>query len=368
MLPALAACGTNPATHVATNGGDPSLHPAGSTAASPGAPLAGLHNAAPPGPMAGFNVGYDPVTRRLILHTGVPTDPNAGSLLSQTWAWDGARWTRLAPRTELPPQADGAMAVDPVSGHLMFMGGDAFQGSPGPDGNIVPDWSPNLGTWLWDGVTWTRVADNPRQGGGPALVVDEATHQLFVNAPSIIGVGTPDDVGAGAPAWYGSGFFRWTGKAWVAVRVQDDTPWLFAAIADDPISHRLIQANGQAQNPVADTQAWDGKRWTKLPPADPGAMGRAAAATDWSTGQIVLLTVSPDKPNLCATWTWDGGNWVRHVVDEPPKAVLNGGTTQMVWDPALRRIILVAWAYGSRQPLQMWAWDGVDNGWERLSA
>jgi len=364
-IPLLAACGST--TRVATNAANPSLHPAPDTTPSAtAAPLAELHNGTPPGPMRGFDVGYDPVTRQLILHAGSTIGDNP-TYISQTWAWDGQRWTRLAPRTELPPQAGGAMSVDPVSGHLMFMGGDAFSESSDAGGNNVASWSPNLGTWLWDGATWKRVADNPAQGGGPALAVDDATHQLLVNSPDIRGVGTTDDLESSGPAWYTHGSFRWTGTAWRPVPAHDDTQWLFAAIAYDPISRRLIQAGGQAQNPVEDTEAWDGSRWTKLSPPNPTTEGPAAAATDRSTGRVVLLTMSPDKPSLCATWTWDGGDWVRQIVDEPPQSILNGGTAQMVWDPALGRIILVAWAGGSSKELQMWAWDGVDSGWEKLA-
>jgi hypothetical protein len=361
-IPAAVACGGAGHNGVATNATDPTLRPVSTPAATP-APLAAMRDATPPTAIRSFNIGYDPATRRLILHAGVDLS-GAGSYISATWAWDGSRWSELSPRSELPAQSDGAMAVDPVSGRLMFMGGDAFSESTDSNGNNVPHWAPNLGTWLWDGATWTRVADNPRQGGDPALAVDQATRQLVVNSPDIRGVRTTDDLEAQGPSWYGQGSYRWTGRAWTKVRAQTDATLqpLGAAIAYDPISRRLIQFGGSEQNPVNDVLAYDGTHWVKLDPTTVPPAGPAAAATDETAGQIVLLTANLDNPKLTATWTWDGGDWVRHVVNEPSADVL--GSAQMVWDPALARIILVAGT--GRGPVRLWAWDGTDNGWQRL--
>ena len=119
-------------------------------------------------------VGYDPVSQRLILQAGLNT-ASPPELISRTWAWDGTKWSQLHPNHEPPPEVGGSMAVDPSSGHLMLAGGDLFSETVDAHGNNVPHWSANNGTWLWDGATWNRVANNPRQGGYPALAVDNST-------------------------------------------------------------------------------------------------------------------------------------------------------------------------------------------------
>jgi hypothetical protein len=360
LLPLLAGCGAA-RTGVATNNGDPTMHAVAT--ASP-APLGSLHAAGAPSGVGSFEIGYDPATRRLVLQVGVTGSGPSRDDAAQTWAWDGTRWTHLHPRTQLPAETSGAMAVDPVSGRLMYMGGDAFHET---DAN-VPSWSPNFGTWLWDGATWERVADNPCQGGDPALGVDEATRQLLVNSPDIRGVHTTDDLESSGPAWYCTGAFRWTGRSWQAVPTDADLPLpLDAAVAWDPVSRRLIQFGGSGQDGADETLGYDGERWRKLAPANVPEAGDATAATDESAGRIVVVTENREHENLTATWTWDGTSWVRHIVDEPPANILGDvGTAHAVWDPALRRIIL-AGVSGRDGTVRMWAWDGTNTGWEPIA-
>ena len=79
------------------------------------------------------------------------------------------------------------------------------------------------------------------------------------------------------------------------------------------------------------------------------------------TGEIVMVTGSIDHPNLTATWTWNGFNWVRHILIEPPQGVVRG---QMLWDPPIRRIVLIGFA--GDNSLHMWVWAGTSYGWQQL--
>jgi hypothetical protein len=97
-----------------------------------------------------------------------------------------------------------------------------------------------------------------------------------------------------------------------------------------------------------------------VPPAGP-----ALAATDDLTGEIVMITESLDHPNLTATWTWNGSNWVRHIVNEPPQDVVNGPRGQMLWYPAINKIVLIGFGDNS---LRMWVWAGISYGWRQLPA
>ena len=346
--------------------------------------LSMLANADAPSSLGGFAVGFDPVSGRLILQAGWtgtggwPACSGPVNLVSQTWAWDGTRWTQLSPATEPPPQAQGAMATDPVSGHLMYMGGDTV-GSDCSPSTTQSGWGPNEGTWLWNGSTWSRVADNPDQGGSPALAVDQSTNQLVVVSPDITGIETGSACSTSCPppppAWYGCGFYRWTGSGWASVPWADAPPnqcgagdlTLQAAIAYDPISHRVIQFGGFDQAPENGTLAYDGTSWTTLTSplgtSGPGG-GPSSAATDEATAQIVLLSGPGfSSGGAPTTWTWNGSAWVAQNVAEPPVAA-NEGEFQMVWDPVIERVVLVDWP--GNGSLQLWVWGGTSTGWSQL--
>lgn len=319
----------------------------------------------PPADISAFSVGYDPVSQRLILQAGLNT-ASSPKLIAQTWAWNGTTWSQLQPTRTPPPEVGGSMAVDPLSGHLMFVGGDAFSETVDSQGNNLPHWSANNGTWLWDGATWTRVADNPRQGGYPALALDRATGQLLLSSPDIRGVMTTDDLEGSGPSWYGQGAYRWTGTQWAAVPQDASVSFMLeSAAAYDPISRRLVQFGGTSQAPNDETQAYDGQGWRLLQPSTVPPAGPALAATDDLTGEIVMITESLDHPNLTATWTWNGSNWVRHIVNEPPQDVVNGPRGQMLWDPAINKIVLIGFGDNS---LRMWVWAGISYGWRQLPA
>jgi hypothetical protein len=319
-----------------------------------------------PAGISAFSVGYDPVSQRLILQAGLNT-ASPPAFISRTWAWDGTTWSQLQPTREPPPEVGGAMAVDPSSGHLVLAGGDSFSEPVDSQGIGVPHWSANNGTWLWDGATWTRVADNPRQGGYPALALDNASGQLLLGSPDIRGVLTTDNLPGSGPPWYGQGAYRWTGTAWVSVPEDASVSFILeSAAAYDPISRRLIQFGGFSQGYGAETQAYDGQAWRMLQPSTVPPAGPALAATDDSTGEIVMITASVDHPNLTATWTWNGSNWVRHILIEPPQGVLNGPRGQMLWDPAIDKIVLIGFVGGNS--LRMWVWAGISSGWRQLPA
>jgi hypothetical protein len=344
-----------------------------------------------------FAVGFDPVSRRLILQVeALPMHGYGGygTFTATTWAWDGKRWTQLSPASEPAPEAEGSMAVDPASGELMYMGGSAYTSTSDSQNPWIPEWDPNQGTWLWNGSTWTRVADNPEQGDEPALAVDQATGQLLA---SCSGIGFVASGGTGdtspqptPPAWYSSGgFYRWTGSGWTPAPTAatpagldspDDNLGAAAAMAYDPISRRLIEFGGSIQGSLNSTLAYDGTTWTTLTPNSetlgPGVppWGPASAATDEATGQIIMLAQNANygflagsgTPSPPTTWTWTGTAWAQLGGAEPPAYLATTllTTAQLVWDPAINQVVLV---YANKSgDIQVWIWGGTTTGWEQV--
>jgi hypothetical protein len=289
--------------------------------------------------------------------------PADGTSMPTTWAWDGVAWSQLTPQHQLPSQREASMAVDPVSGRLLLMGGTSL--SWPADTTVQPQWGSNDGTWRWTGSDWTRVADNPGQGGHPALAADDATGQLVVNCPSVLGIETPSagqrELPHPEPTWASQGSFRWTGSAWVAAA--GSAPLVLdAGVGYDPISRRIIQFGGRSQGGDDQTAAFDGHAWTVLHPVHVPPYGPAVAATDVASGNLVMLANSLDHPNLATTWTWNGADWVRQVVNEPPAS----RNYQMLWDPAVNRLVLIGRSSDSSPTLAVWVWMGTSQGWQML--
>lgn len=261
------------------------------------------------------------------------------------------------------------MAVDPISGRLLLMGGTSLVNQTPGNG---ARWGPNDGTWLWTGSDWNRVADNPGQGGHPALAADEATGQLVVNCPDIRGIetpsGGPDTFPLPGPTWAAGGSFRWTGSSWAAVGGSPPLR-LGSGVGFDPISRRVIQFGGTSQGPVNDTAAFDGQSWMVLSPVQVPPYGTAVAALDEGSGHLVLVASSVDHPLLTSTWTWSGSDWIRQMVSEPPATIFRGlidGHAQAMWDPAVNRVVLIGNGANTTSPLRLWVWQGAGQGWNLL--
>jgi uncharacterized protein (TIGR03437 family) len=69
-------------------------------------------------------------------------------MLDDTWVWDGSNWTQVSPFISPPGRVDATMAFDAAHGQLIMFGGAVNQGFIG---TLLND------TWAWDGSSWTRL-------------------------------------------------------------------------------------------------------------------------------------------------------------------------------------------------------------------
>jgi len=121
---------------------------------------------APPARSNAF-MAYDAATGNVVLFGGVDTN---GSLLGDTWLWNGSTWTQLTGLSTSPSAREGAsMAYDAALGEVILFGGF--------DGNYDSD------VWAWDGSTWTQLS--PANGApsgrfGAAIAYDAAANQMVV--------------------------------------------------------------------------------------------------------------------------------------------------------------------------------------------
>jgi hypothetical protein len=350
------------AAGLATAGCGASSAPGGSTAgtavpsatatptSSPTPPQQATANHGAPSTRQQFAAGYDPVTRSLLIEGGFA---GFGSTpIGETWSWDGAQWHRLADG----PRVEGAsLTADPVSGHLLLIGG-------GDGGRSA---TAQTGTWSWTGASWTRVGDNPAEGAISQATTDPAHKQVLVNATGPTGVCVPSEGCQTPPPYEQYGHYVWDGSAWknAATNLAEYHGSTGAALGFDPISSRVIQQGDVAQADGDATLAWDGAVWTLLKPDSLDvATAEAFQGTAANDGHMLLMLgdAKTSNTNIASTWSFDGNNWQRHVVNEPAVGA------SLVYDAAVNAFVAVGAVPGSRGALDVWVLKNLTDGWQVL--
>ncbi len=134
----------------------------------------------------------------------------------------------------------------------------------------------------------------------------------------------------------------------------------FSAV-DDPATNQVVLFGG-VDNYKA-TWLWNGSTWSLAhPPVSPPGRFGAAAAYDPQTRQILLFGGRLEPGQLVNdTWAWTGKGWkeLNRGGSSPPA----GEGSNMAWDQALGRMMLVTTSVGGTAGAQTWLWSG--SGWER---
>ena len=202
-------------------------------------------------------MAYDPTGGEVVLFGGLVIGSEGLSTLSDTWSWDGTRWSQLDPATSPPGLSGALLGYDPSSRRLVLTGGDISTG-----GNRLEE---SGLTWTWDGSTWSPqpAGGLPSSDAPTALATDDATGQLILV--------TTREGCQGTDTW------RWGGAAWVLLHpAASPPPAAAASLAYDPRAGTLdlfTAAGGcDATGATAATPpvwSWTGSTWTAgaTPPA-----------------------------------------------------------------------------------------------------
>jgi hypothetical protein len=254
-----------------------------------GAEWSELDPATSPPPLSAALLGYDPVTKELVLTGGDQSNRNNGLVEADaTWTWDGSSWSAQPsgglPASELPD----AMATDQVTGQLILV--TASAGCQGTE------------TWRWSGGSWVLLhpATSPPGASVDGLAFDPAAGRLdLLEAPGGCG-GSAVATSATPPAW------SWNGSTWSP----DATP---AASALSASWELTTSAQGTLLVSSAGTYLQgDGEdgQWTEVSTSP--AAGDSSVAYDAGDGQVVLfggICVTCGADAVPYTWTWDG-DWI----------------------------------------------------------
>jgi hypothetical protein len=99
-----------------------------------------------PPPRFGHAMAYDNARQEVVLFGGLLA---SGAGNADTWVWNGTTWTKVFPATSPPSRDLAAMTYDSVRNETILFGGRSL-GSASGVGSMLDD------TWGWDGVNWTQ--------------------------------------------------------------------------------------------------------------------------------------------------------------------------------------------------------------------
>ncbi len=287
---------------------------------------------------------YDEASKRVLL-TGGSTPRDEGSrfeFFDDVWAFDGTRWTALAPAGQA--LSGQQLAYDTKRKQVLSFGG--FDGSPVGDLRRLEAkaWKP-LGkhpeiaaaepgfvydvardrfvafggsagqgqahgdTWEYDSTSWKKVAtDGPPARQAHVMVHDTRRRRTVVFG----GMGIPAP-GAQQPPLLGD-TWEWDGTRWARVDVDAPSARMGSGAAYDSKRGAVVVFGGSDANGFRnDTWSFDGRAWQKLADDGPEARAMGYLAYDKARDRVVLFGGRKGWPDgdLDDTWQWDGKRWTR---------------------------------------------------------
>jgi hypothetical protein len=275
-----------------------------------------------PGARFGSAVANIQPSGRTLLWGGVEGDPGGGfQYLGDTWEWDGDGWVQVADIGPAP-FVYAAMAFDSKRNVAVFYTSD-LNGTA---------WA----TWEWDGESWTQVEDTGPQAAQAVfqLVYDAAREVTILEGGSV----------AGATSFYTPvGTWQWDGISWTQVSDVGPPARALTGLAYDASRERVVLFGGANLDPGStlepDTWEWNGNVWEQITNIGPAPrFGHAMTGTSAATLLFGGLKANAfTSTNLLRdTWTWDGKHWhQRQDMGPSPRF-----TPAMSWDNDRQRAVL----------------------------
>jgi hypothetical protein len=271
-----------------------------------------------PAPRILSNMVYVASTGRTLLWGGFDSIGPYGD----TWEWDGSGWVQVADTGPAPFGAVG-LAFDSVRNVTVLFTSD--------ENSAV------FQTWEWDGEAWTQVDDAGPQVAGNgyfAMTFDRAREVAILESGA---------AGSGLPQAPPVGTWAWDGLTWTQVADVGPSQRVLPALAYDASRRRVVLFGGvdTASNaPLGDTWEWDGTAWEQVSNmGPPGRTGHVMSGTNGASllfGGALLTAAPPGWQPLQDTWTWDGTYWHQRQNMGPLPRFYHA----LSWDRARRRGVL----------------------------
>ncbi|MBI1852056.1 MAG: IPT/TIG domain-containing protein [Planctomycetes bacterium] len=256
----------------------------------------------------GHALAGDSIRGRVVLFGG---RDGGGTLLPETWEWDGSGWTNLFTATAPSARQSFAMAFDSARGRVVLFGG-------GDDSGDLGD------TWEWDGTFWfpSSPGSSPSPRHGHAMAFDSVRGKTVL-------FGGRDASGYLSDTW------EWDGTNWIQ-RFPGSPPNARTqhAMAFDESNGVTVLFGGNAGctrstcTNFSDTWTWDGSNWALQSPATtPPFHSGHVMVFDSNIGSLLLFggfryQAGPVIQTILQgdTWSWDGNNWTESTPANAPSA------------------------------------------------
>ncbi len=294
-------------------------------------------------------IEYIPSIQSVMVFGGEDGSGFPGSLLNDTWLWDGEDWIEQSPETSPGPRYKHAMAHDEGRNQMVLFGGIT---GPGSESSETWEWNPSTGNWSFK----TASGPSPRRGHAMA-------YHPEADYPGAIGPGLVVLFGGRAVGESEAFDDMWVfdGKEWIEVTGSGPPGRYLHQMVYDEDREVLVLFGGTeigASEPFGDTWEWDGESWELVSTTGPSARFRHSMAYD-TERQVTILYGG--QPSTDDTWEWDGNTWQESTVAAPDTPLLDG----MAYDRERGRAVL----FGGRTAAvraETWEYDG--NQWEIVAS
>jgi hypothetical protein len=238
----------------------------------------------------GHQMVYDAAQNQTIMFGGAPST-SVRSRLSDTWAWDGARWKLL--HTDGPGRMDAVMAYDEARRRILLFGGS------GEGGKNLAD------TWEWNGTQWDRVAtEGPGERVHPSMAYDAGRRRVVLH-------------GGFGPTGERTDTWEWEGNRWALREESGGTAVM--VLGYDIADNHLLGLGYAGNSEVTSMWSWTGSSWEKLRPAKlPTGEPPIRMTYQDSVG---LILVDGGFRSTAATWVWRDAKWSSLPGANPPSRI-----------------------------------------------
>jgi hypothetical protein len=240
------------------------------------------------------------------------------TFFGDTWEWDGELWVQVED-TGPTPFALAGLTFDSIRNVTVFFNSNQTNTA----------WE----TWEWDGQGWTQVDDSGPQAavGRFQLVYDRARGVTLLEGGSVQN---------GSAQYPPVGTWGWDGTTWTQLADVGPPQRVLPALAYDASRRRVVLFGGVNFDDThdRDTWEWDGNGWEQVENIGPESrLGHAITGTAGATLLFGGLDLEASAFHLLQdTWTWDGRRW-RQRQDMGPSPRL---WFPLTWDAARRRAVL----------------------------
>lgn len=224
---------------------------------------------------------------------------SAGIPLGDFWMWNGHTWTQLAD-PPFSPRGDFGMAYDSVRRRIVIFGG----------GDYVQFFAE---TWEYDIVAsvWTQ-----RAVGGPGPSAREECTLSYDEARDVMVLFGGSDGTYYSDTWeYSTATGSWTLRESVGPMAAR----FGQAGAYDPDRGMVVifGGTGLGSTLLGDTWGWNGTTWSLLAATGPSARDDSHMVWD---GENIVLFYGWDGDGRDDVWEWDGSEWAQWPVTGGPGA------------------------------------------------